>query len=90
MVRPWQAAWASALSFCLGALLPLLAILLPPRELRIPSCLVAVLLALSVTGTVFARLGGANRGRAALRTVAGGAIAMVVTYGIGSLVGLVV
>ena len=90
MVRPWQAAWASALSFCLGAVVPLLAILLPPPELRIPSCLVAALLALSATGTVFARLGGANRGRAVLRTVAGGAIAMVVTYGIGSLVGVIV
>jgi VIT1/CCC1 family predicted Fe2+/Mn2+ transporter len=88
VVRPWQAAGASALAFVLGAVLPLLAILLPPPGLRIPLCLAAVLLALAVTGTIFARIGGAGRSRAALRTMAGGGIAMAVTYGVGSLVGL--
>ena len=88
VVRPWQAAGASALAFVLGAILPLLAILLPPPEVRIPLCLAAVLLALAGTGTIFARIGGAGRSRAALRTVAGGGIAMAVTYGIGSLVGV--
>ncbi len=37
MANPWQAAGASALSFTLGALLPLLAILLPPAQWRVPS-----------------------------------------------------
>ncbi len=88
VVRPWQAAWASMLAFTVGALLPLLAILLPPPPVRIPLCFVAVLVALAVTGTTSARLGEAPPVRATLRTVAGGALAMAVTYGIGAAVGV--
>ena len=88
VVRPWQATWASMLSFTAGAILPLLAILLPPHNVRVLSCFVAVLLALAITGVVSARLGRAKPLPATLRTVAGGAIAMAVTYGIGSVVGV--
>ncbi|TQC43299.1 VIT family protein [Rhodococcus sp. WS4] len=87
LTNPWQAAASSALSFTLGALIPLLAILLPPVHLRIPVAFVAVLFALALTGTVSAALGGAKRTRAVLRVVLGGALAMIVTYGIGQLVG---
>ena len=87
VVRPWQAAWASMLSFTVGALLPL-TILLTPVSVRIPLCFVAVLIALALTGTISARLGGASPLRAAVRTVVGGAIAMIVTYAIGALVGV--
>jgi VIT1/CCC1 family predicted Fe2+/Mn2+ transporter len=87
LTSPWQAAGASALSFTVGSALPLLAILLPPASIRIATTFVAVLLALALTGTISARLGGSNRGRAMLRIVAGGAIAMAVTYGIGQLLG---
>ena len=45
------------------------------------------LLALALTGTISARLGGANKSRAVLRVVVGGAIAMAVTFGIGQLLG---
>ncbi|MFB8282164.1 VIT1/CCC1 transporter family protein [Nocardia colli] len=88
LTNPWQAAFSSAVSFTFGALLPLLAILLPPVPLRIPITFAAVLVALAVTGSVSARLGGSERGRAVLRVVIGGALAMAVTYGIGQLAGV--
>jgi vacuolar iron transporter family protein len=84
---PVQAAGASALSFTLGALLPMLAILLPPASLRVPVTFGAVLIALSLTGAVSARLGGSNVRRAVLRVVIGGALGLAFTYGIGHLFG---
>ncbi|WP_067848975.1 VIT1/CCC1 transporter family protein [Nocardia lijiangensis] len=85
LTNPWQAAFSSAIAFTLGALLPLLAILLPPVTARIPVTVVAVLVALALTGSISAQLGGGERGRAVLRVVLGGALAMLVTYGIGQL-----
>ncbi|WP_426512763.1 VIT1/CCC1 transporter family protein [Dactylosporangium sp. McL0621] len=87
LTDPWQAAGASAVSFTIGALLPLLAMVLPPPGSRIAVTVVAVVLALAVTGAVSARLGSAAVGRAVSRLVAGGLLAMAVTYGIGQLVG---
>lgn len=88
LTNPWHAAWASMLAFTVGALLPLLAILLPPAAGRIPLTAAAVVVSLVITGWVSARLGGAPLRPAILRNVGGGVLAMVVTYGIGSLVGL--
>ncbi len=88
LTSPWHAAAASAVSFTLGALLPVLAILLP-AAVRIPVTFLVVLLALAMTGTISARLGGAPRNRAVARVVLGGALAMLVTFGIGQLVGAV-
>jgi VIT1/CCC1 family predicted Fe2+/Mn2+ transporter len=87
IANPWQAAGASALSFTLGALLPLLAILLPPPAWRVPVTFVAVLLALALTGAVSARIGGSPAKRAVLRVVLGGAAGLAITYAIGSLFG---
>jgi len=87
LARPRQAAAASALAFTLGALLPLLAILLPPLAWRVPVTVLAVLVALAVTGVVSARLGGAGAGRAVARVVIGGGLGLGVTYGIGHLLG---
>jgi vacuolar iron transporter family protein len=87
LANPWQAALSSAVSFTLGALLPLLAILLPPAAARIPVTVGAVLVALAITGWISARLGGADPRRAALRVTLGGAVAMAITFGIGHLVG---
>ncbi len=87
LVSPWQAAMSSAVAFTLGALLPLLAILLPPPEWRVPVTVVAVLAALALTGSASAALGGSSRGRAVARLVIGGALALAVTYGIGTLLG---
>ena len=87
LTNPWHAAWASMAAFTGGALLPLVAILLPPQGVRVVVTAVAVVAALALTGVVSARLGGAPRRRAVLRNVAGGVLAMAVTYGIGALVG---
>ncbi|MDG3016487.1 VIT family protein [Speluncibacter jeojiensis] len=87
LTNPWHAAVSSAISFTVGAALPLLAILLPPADARIPVTFAVVLLALALTGSISARLGGANPRRAVLRVVFGGAVAMVVTFAIGALVG---
>lgn len=87
LTSPGQAASASALSFTLGALLPLLAILLPPPEWRVPVTVVAVLAALALTGALSAHVGGGSARRAVLRVVIGGAIGLAVTYGVGHLVG---
>jgi VIT1/CCC1 family predicted Fe2+/Mn2+ transporter len=90
LTNPWHAAWASMAAFTVGALLPLLAILLPPASGRIPLTAFAVVVALALTGWVSARLGGAPLRPAVVRNVGGGALAMAVTYGIGSVVGLAV
>ena len=90
LTNPWHAAISSAVSFTVGALLPMLAILLTPPSARIPVTFVAVLIALGITGWVSARLGGADPVRATQRVVIGGALAMAVTYAIGRLVGGVV
>lgn len=86
----WHAAGASALAFTLGAILPLLAILLPPEGIRVPVTFVAVLLALALTGALGARLGGSRIARATVRVVTGGAAALFVTWLVGTLLGVTV
>lgn len=86
----WSAAFASLISFSIGALLPLLTIVLTPTSIRVPATFAAVVVALVITGSISARLGQAPMRRAILRNVGGGAIAMVVTYLIGTLFGSVV
>lgn len=81
-----HAAWASFLSFTAGAVLPLLAITLVPGPARIAVTIIAVLAALVATGAASAALGRAPRRPAVVRNVIGGAIAMGVTYGIGTLI----
>ncbi|MFD1272159.1 VIT family protein [Streptomyces kaempferi] len=87
LTNPWHAAGASFVSFTVGALLPLLAIVLPPGGWRLPVTVVSVLASLLVTGWVSARLGAADPRHAVLRNVAGGALAMGVTYLAGVLLG---
>ncbi|MGW1767494.1 VIT1/CCC1 transporter family protein [Streptomyces sp. NPDC002073] len=87
LANPWHAAFASFTAFTAGALLPLLAILLPPAQLRVPVTVAAVLAALAACGVLSAGLGGAPRPRAVLRNVAGGALAMAVTYAVGHWLG---
>jgi len=89
-VNPIHAAAASAIAFSVGALLPLLAILLPPEHWRVPLTVLVVLLALAGTGALSARLGAANVSRAVLRVVVGGGVGLAITYAIGSLFGTAV
>ena len=85
LTNPWHAAWASFLAFTAGALLPLLAMVLPPADWRLAVTVASVLAALALTGWSSARLGAAAPARAVLRNMAGGALAMGVTYAAGSL-----
>lgn len=85
---PWQAAWSSMVAFSVGALLPLLAIVLPPLSWRLPVTVAAVTAALVLTGVVSARLGGAPAVPAVTRNVSVGLLAMAVTFAVGSLIAL--
>jgi VIT1/CCC1 family predicted Fe2+/Mn2+ transporter len=87
LTNPWQAALSSAVSFTLGALLPVLAIVLPPPSSRVPITFAVVLLALAITGSISATVGGSRRRTAVVRVVLGGALAMIVTYAVGLLIG---
>jgi VIT1/CCC1 family predicted Fe2+/Mn2+ transporter len=88
LTSPWQAAVASMVSFTLGALLPMLTILLFTHDLRVYVTGAAVTVALALTGYVSARIGEAPTRPAVVRNVVGGLLAMVVTYAIGSLIGI--
>lgn len=88
LTNPWHAAIASALSFSIGALIPLMAISVPPAEIRIPTAFISVIIALAITGTFSAFVGGASITRAVARVVAGGILAMAITYSIGRLFGV--
>ncbi|WP_394552909.1 VIT family protein [Agromyces sp. MMS24-JH15] len=87
VANPWHAAGASALSFLVGAVLPMLAILLPPPEWRVATTFLAVIVALAITGWLSAWIGESPRLRAVLRVVIGGALALAVTWVIGGLLG---
>jgi vacuolar iron transporter family protein len=88
IARPFQAAWASALSFSLGALVPLIVVLLGPSNVSVASLFVVSLVALAVLGASAARVGGANLLKGAWRVCSWGAIAMLATGLIGRLFGI--
>lgn len=88
LVSPWAAAWSSMAAFTLGAIIPLLAMVFGPAEYRVWATVVAVVLALTLTGYLSARVGGSRARVAVVRVVLGGLLAMGITYAIGSLVGM--
>ena len=69
-------------------MIPLIAIIMTPESYRFPATLVAVLIALIITGSLSAHAGGASKMRATIRVVLGGIAAMAITYGIGKLFGV--
>jgi VIT1/CCC1 family predicted Fe2+/Mn2+ transporter len=85
LTNPWHAAIASAVSYSIGAFIPIVAIMLPSEEHRISATFFAVLIALIVTGAASAKVSGARMLPTILRVVIGGAIAMGITYAIGQL-----
>lgn len=90
LTSPWSAAWASLIAFSIGALLPVIAIALPPVSARVWACGIAVILGLALTGWLSARLGDADQRRAILRNVGVGVLAMLVTYYVGVLFGVTI
>ncbi len=87
LTDPWHAAWASMISFFFGALLPLLTIVLVVPSARVPVTIVAVVVALAFTGWASAKFGYGPVRKAVLRNMAGGLLAMLVTYAIGAAIG---
>lgn len=88
--RPLQAAWASASSFAVGAVMPLLVTALTSPAHLIPLVSGTSLVFLALLGGVAGRVGGASVIVGALRVTFWGALAMAVTAGVGALFGTVV
>ena len=88
--RPVQAALTSALTFAIGAAMPLTMVLVSPADLLVWTVTFASLLFLALLGAVGAYAGGAPVWRATLRVTIWGALAMALTAGIGALVGATV
>jgi vacuolar iron transporter family protein len=87
LTSPVAAAVSSALSFTLGAALPLLAVLVLPAGWETPAVTVVTLIALLLAGIISATLSGTSRLRASLRLVIGGAAGLALTYVAGVLFG---
>jgi VIT1/CCC1 family predicted Fe2+/Mn2+ transporter len=94
LTSAWHAAFASLVAFFCGGLVPLVVALtataFAPRAVLVPAVFTAVVLALVGTGLLSARSADAPAGRAVLRTVVGGSLAMAVTYAVGTVVGVAV
>ena len=88
--RPFEAAWSSAASFTVGALLPLAAAWAVPGANQIPVVAIGSLFFLAGLGALAARAGGAPILRGALRVTFWGALAMAITAGVGRLFGAIV
>ena len=88
--RPLQAALASAATFAVGALLPILAVMLPPPVWVVPVVSGASLLCLVALGALAAQVGGGSAWRGAVRVAFWGALAMLATAGAGALFGTTV
>lgn len=85
--RPIPAAIASAISFAVGAAMPLVAVALAPTARLIPIVSVTSLVFLAILGALSSRVGGAPIGPGTLRVTFWGALAMAITAGVGAIFG---
>lgn len=88
--RPLQATFASAVSFAVGAAMPLLVTALAPNASLIPFISVTSLVFLALLGGVAAWAGGARVAIGAIRVTFWSALAMGLTAGVGTLFGIIV
>jgi VIT1/CCC1 family predicted Fe2+/Mn2+ transporter len=88
--RPLQAAFASAVTFALGALLPVLVAVMVPEAFVSRVVIGTALVLLAVLGALAARIGGASLLRGALRVAFWGALAMSISALVGRLFGTTV
>jgi len=86
--RPLQAAFASALTFAVGAAMPLLLAVFAPQPALIPAVAVGSLAFLALLGALAARTGGANVALGAGRVTLWGALAMAATAAVGAVFGV--
>jgi VIT1/CCC1 family predicted Fe2+/Mn2+ transporter len=85
--RPLQAALTSALTFSAGAAIPLLVVIVTPYQLLTPIIAGISLACLAALGALGAKAGGANIAKSVVRVTFWGALAMVLTTGIGKIFG---
>ena len=90
VARPVQAALTSAVTFSVGAALPLVIALIAPTALIAPMVSGGSLIFLAVLGAVGARIGGAGILKPTVRVTFWGAFAMAATAAIGALAGHVI
>ncbi len=88
--RPIVAALTSALTFAVGAMMPLAMVWLAPANQLVWIVSAASLLFLALLGAIGAKAGGADVMKATIRVTFWGAFAMALTAGIGALVGTAV
>ena len=79
--RPLQAAFTSAVTFSIGAALPLIVVLLSPEPWVIPVVMTSTLVFLACLGALGALAGGAGIARPTIRVTFWGAVAMALTAG---------
>ena len=87
LVSPTQASIASAISYSVGATVPIIATLISPKQHDAWGIVILSLIALAISGGIGAYIGGGHRIRAAARVLLGGGVAMAVTALIGHLIG---
>jgi VIT1/CCC1 family predicted Fe2+/Mn2+ transporter len=88
MAKPMQAALASAASFIIGGLLPLLVSIFAPIKMMVIYQYGFAIIFLALSALIAAKAGGSNRGKAVLRICFWGTVAMLVTAFVGYLFGV--
>lgn len=88
--RPLQAALASAIAFVVGAIIPILAVLLAPKAMVTVVSFATALIALALLGATAAYAGGAPIIKGAIRVAFWGVLAMGLTTGVGKFFGAVI
>ena len=85
--KPIQAALTSAVTFAAGAALPILAAILAPHAILVPTIFGASLIVLALLGAIGAKAGGAAILKGTFRVAFWGALAMAITAVIGAMIG---
>ena len=88
--HPWGAAWSSFVAFAAGAILPLVAITGPWDAYRETATVIAVVVALTLTGWWAAWAGNSSPVRSIARNVVISLLTMGISYAIGTLLGVTV
>lgn len=83
--KPVQAGLASAASFVIGGVAPMLAILLAPTAISLPLLILVTVIVLGILGAAGARAGGAPVAPGAIRVIVWGSLAMAITFAAGRL-----
>jgi VIT1/CCC1 family predicted Fe2+/Mn2+ transporter len=83
--EPAKAAIASAISFALGAVVPLIGALIGGTGTKVTLIITFALLGLLGTGLISSRLAGSPVARTVARVILGGSLGMAITAGIGAL-----